>query len=291
MNRLIASSRAVAAAFGWVMLLAALPATAQTTTSPNGRLLASNCFQCHGTNGKGPGFATIPKAPYRCPPGPCERACLIADWLKVNKPRAKLIVLAANPDFVTEIDNFSKAFYGLHAKVIEYRPNSVISSVDTRQMVVYASTGAVQANVVNLIPQQRAGALAAGLATANGGRFVPVDVLSYACLDPAATRVHVIGDAAATTQPKAGHIANQEAKVCADALARIFGGGSRVGGLAGRQLRPDEHLVQGLDGGQLILRGSPWPSAQRPALPSGTRSIGRRASGPATALPAAGCQP
>ena len=59
MNRLITSSRAVAAAFGWVMLLAALPATAQTTTSPNGRLLASNCFQCHGTNGKGPGFETL----------------------------------------------------------------------------------------------------------------------------------------------------------------------------------------------------------------------------------------
>lgn len=191
-------------------------AGAQTT------LLAS---QLAAMPSNGVAVLTIPKAPYRCPPGPYERACLIADWLKVNKPRAKLIVLDANPDFVTEIDNFSKAFYGLHAKVIEYRPNSVISSVDTRQMVVYASTGAVQANVVNLIPQQRAGALVAGLATANGGRFVPVDVLSYACLDPAATRVHVIGDAAATTQPKAGHIANQEAKVCADALARIFGGG------------------------------------------------------------------
>lgn len=59
MNRLFTSSRAVAAAFGWVMLLSALPASAQTATSPNGRLLASNCFQCHGTNGKGPGFETL----------------------------------------------------------------------------------------------------------------------------------------------------------------------------------------------------------------------------------------
>ncbi len=191
-------------------------AGAQTT------LLAS---QLAAMSSNGVAVLTIPKAPYRCPPGPYERACLIADWLKANKPRAKLIVLDANPDFATEVDNFSKAFYGLHAKVIEYRPNSVISSVDTQQMVVYASTGAVQANVVNLIPQQRAGALATGLATANGGRFVPVDVLSYACLVPGASQVHVIGDAAATTQPKAGHIANQEAKVCADALARIFGGG------------------------------------------------------------------
>ena len=168
---------------------------------------------------------TIPKVPYRCPPGPYERACLIADWMKANKPRGKLIVLDANLDFVTERDNFAEAFYGLHGTMIEYRTGVEISSVDTNQMVVYTNGGAVQAHVVNLIPQQRAGALAmaSGLATANGGRFVPVDVLSYACT--AAPMVHVIGDAAATTQPKAGHIANQEAKVCADALARIFAGG------------------------------------------------------------------
>lgn len=168
---------------------------------------------------------TIPKVPYRCPPGPYERACLLADWMKAYKPRAKLIVLDANPDFVTERDNFAEAFFGLHANVIEYRTNVEISSVDTGQMIVYTNGGPVQADVVNLIPQQRAGALAlaSGLATANGGRFVPVDVLSYA--STAAPLVHVIGDAAATTQPKAGHIANQEAKVCADALSRIFAGG------------------------------------------------------------------
>ena len=168
---------------------------------------------------------TIPKGPYRCPPGPYERACLIADWMKAKKPRAKLIVLDANLDFVTERDNFAQAFYGLHANVIEYRTGVEISSVDTHQMIVYTNGGPVKANVVNLIPGQRAGALAAttGLATANGGRFAPVDVLSYA--STLAPLVHVIGDASATTQPKAGHIANQEAKVCADALARIFAGG------------------------------------------------------------------
>ncbi len=168
---------------------------------------------------------TIPKAPYRCPPGPYERACLIADWMKANKPRAKLIVLDANLDFVTERDNFSQAFYGLHGNVIEYRTGVEISSVDTSQMIVYTNGGPVQAHVVNLIPWQRAGALAlnTGLCTANGGRFAPVDVLSYA--STIAPQVHVIGDASATTQPKAGHIANQEAKVCADALARILSGG------------------------------------------------------------------
>lgn len=167
---------------------------------------------------------TVPKAPYRCPPGPYERACLIADWLKEHKPRAKLIVLDANADIVAEKENFSKAFAGLYAKIIEYRNGVEISSVDTDQMKLFTSGGIVRGDVINLIPQQRASALVekAGLVTAASGGFAPVDVLSYA--STIAPRVHVIGDSSATTQPKAGHIANQEAKVCADALARIFAG-------------------------------------------------------------------
>jgi NADPH-dependent 2,4-dienoyl-CoA reductase/sulfur reductase-like enzyme len=168
---------------------------------------------------------TIPKAPYRCPPGPYERACLLADWMRVNKPRGKLIVLDANPDFVTEKDNFSRAFYDLHADVVEYRPGVAIDHVDTASRTLFTSGGAVRGDVVNLIPSQRAPALVkrSGLANSADRRFAVVDVLSYA--STAASRVHVIGDSSSTTQPKAGHIANQEAKVCADALARIFAGG------------------------------------------------------------------
>ena len=169
----------------------------------------------------------IPKVPYRCPPGPYERACLIADWMRVHKPRAKLIVLDANPDIVVEVDNFSQAFFGLHAKVIDYRRSTEVISVDPAQMMVHTTGGTIAADVVNLIPRQRAGALVTrtGLATATEGRFAPVDVLSYASTVPGMAKVHVIGDSSATTQPKAGHIGNQEAKVCADALARILSGG------------------------------------------------------------------
>jgi sulfide dehydrogenase [flavocytochrome c] flavoprotein subunit len=169
---------------------------------------------------------TIPKVPYRCPPGPYERACLLADWLKLRKPQAKLIVLDANPDIVIEQDNFGQAFFGLHANVIDYRTNVDISSVDVASRTLFTNQGPVQGHVVNLIPRQRAGGLvaASGLANANEGRFAAVDVLSYASTE--APRVHVLGDASATTQPKAGHIANQEAKVCADALVRIFAGGA-----------------------------------------------------------------
>ncbi len=172
----------------------------------------------------GTAVLTIPKAPYRCPPGPYERACLLADWLRVNKPGSKLIVLDANPGIVTEVDNFSRAMFDLHGGVIEYRSNVLIDHVDPATRTLHTDTGALRADVVNLIPPQRAAALAArsGLVNDAGGRFARVDVLSYA--STAAPQVHVIGDASATTQPKAGHIANQEAKVCADALVRLFGG-------------------------------------------------------------------
>lgn len=170
---------------------------------------------------------TIPQVPYRCPPGPYERACLLADWLKRRKPGSRLVVLDANPDIVVEKDNFSRAFFDLHAAVIDYRPNSVIDHVDTPSRTIFLTSGdSVSGQVVNLIPRQRAGQVVidAGLATATEGRFAPVDVLSYASAMPGAEKVHVIGDSSATTQPKAGHIANQEAKVCADAIVRAFAG-------------------------------------------------------------------
>jgi sulfide dehydrogenase [flavocytochrome c] flavoprotein chain len=126
---------------------------------------------------------------------------------------------------VTQKDNFSSAFFDLYAGTIDYRTNVEISSVEESHRVLYTNVGAIQGDVVNLIRNQRCGRIVqqTGLATATGGRFAPVDVLSYA--STVAPRIHVIGDSSATTQPKAGHIANQEAKVCADALVRIFGGG------------------------------------------------------------------
>ncbi|WP_333780405.1 FAD-dependent oxidoreductase [Hyphomicrobium sp. DMF-1] len=181
--------------------------------------------QLKGMRSNGVVVITIPKAPFRCPPGPYERACLIADWLKAEKPRSKLIVLDANPDIVVEKDNFSRAFLGPHAKIVEYLSGVEVTSVDVGAMSLSTSGGLVRGDVINLIPAQRASALAVatGLVSGSDGRFAPVDVLSYASV--AAPSIHVIGDSSATTQPKAGHIANQEAKVCADALARLFSGG------------------------------------------------------------------
>ncbi len=171
---------------------------------------------------------TIPKAPYRCPPGPYERACVVADWLKSNKPGSKVVVLDANADIVVEKDNFLHAFNQTHAGIIDYRPGCTLTHVDSvSRSVTYTQNGAsvqVGASVLNPIPPQRAPQLLAdaGLLNSPDGRFAAVNVLSYESTQVAG--IHVIGDASHTTQPKAGHIANQQAKVCADAMLRLLGG-------------------------------------------------------------------
>jgi NADPH-dependent 2,4-dienoyl-CoA reductase/sulfur reductase-like enzyme len=166
---------------------------------------------------------SIPGKPYRCPPGPYERACVVADWLKKNRPGSKVIVLDANPGITAEVHSFTDAFYNVHAGVIEYQPGVTINSVDATTMTVNTNIGNIKGNVLNLIPPHRAGKVIAanGLADA-GGRWTSVNVLSYEA--KVAPGIHVIGDASATTQPKAGHIANQEAKVCADAILRLLSG-------------------------------------------------------------------
>ena len=167
---------------------------------------------------------SIPQAPYRCPPGPYERACVIADWLRINKPGSKLILLDANADIIVEKDNFSRAYSTLYGSIIEYRPGVIVDSVDTASKTLFTSAGAIQGQVVNLIPRHRAPRLLsdAGLVNDAALRFAKVNVLDY--VSTAAPKVHVIGDASSTTQPKAGHIANQEAKVCAEAIIRSLGG-------------------------------------------------------------------
>ena len=168
---------------------------------------------------------TIPAKPYRCPPGPYERACVVADWLKKNRAGAKVIVLDANPGIIAEPLAFTNAFDVVHKGVIEYHPGVTINSIDATTMSLNTSLGNLKANVINAIPPHKAGkvVVANGLANA-GGRWAGVDVLTYQ--STAAPGIHIIGDASATTQPKAGHIANQEAKICADAVIRLLAGRS-----------------------------------------------------------------
>ncbi|MEN9423292.1 MAG: hypothetical protein RL122_675 [Pseudomonadota bacterium] len=165
---------------------------------------------------------TIPAKPYRCPPGPYERACVVADYLTRTKKGGKVVVLDANPGIQAEVENFTNAFKNIH-KNITYVPNASISSIDANTGTVNTSAGAFKGKVVNAIPPHRAGKIITNnpLLANVGGRWAGVNVLSY---ESALPKIHVIGDAAATTQPKAGHIANAEAKVCADAIVHLLRG-------------------------------------------------------------------
>jgi len=165
---------------------------------------------------------TIPKAPYRCPPGPYERACVVADYLKNTKKftNSKVIVLDENSDIIVEKDNFLAAFT-THG--VDYRPNSIATNIDdTNKSITYTQNGVsnnLNPKVLNVIPNQKAAKIIfdAGL---NSGNFAPVNLLSYeSTLKP---NIHIIGDSHLSGQPKAGHIANSEAKVCADAILRLI---------------------------------------------------------------------
>jgi NADPH-dependent 2,4-dienoyl-CoA reductase/sulfur reductase-like enzyme len=168
---------------------------------------------------------TIPAKPYRCPPGPYERACVVADWLKKNRAGSKVIVLDANSGITAEPLAFNNAFDVVHKGVVEYHPGVTINSIDASTMTLNTNLGNLKAKVINAIPPHKAGKVVINNGLANvGGRWAGVDVLTYQ--STAAPGIHVIGDASATTQPKAGHIANQEAKICADAIVRLLAGRS-----------------------------------------------------------------
>ncbi len=181
---------------------------------------------------------TIPKAPYRCPPGPYERACVVADWLKRNRPGAKVLVLDENPGIVAERESFNLAFTKVHAGVIEYVPNAIVQSIDPGTNRVFTTMGDFAGKVINPIPRQRAPKVlrdAGMLNAANAGetelKWTKVDALSYEHLDSARfPGVHVIGDAATHGMPKAGHVANMEAKICADAITRYLRGDRPMSG-------------------------------------------------------------
>jgi NADPH-dependent 2,4-dienoyl-CoA reductase/sulfur reductase-like enzyme len=161
----------------------------------------------------------IPKAPYRCPPGPYERACVVAAYLQQAKPRSKVLVLDANPEIQSKKALFEKAFKERYGGIVEYRPNSELKQLDAASGVAKFEFEDIRADVMNAVPPQRAGdiARAADLVNVNG-RWVGVNWLTME--STAAPGVHVLGDAtfSAPAMPKSGHMANQHAKVAAAAI-------------------------------------------------------------------------
>ncbi|MGD2140417.1 MAG: NAD(P)/FAD-dependent oxidoreductase, partial [Burkholderiales bacterium] len=169
---------------------------------------------------------SVPRSPYRCPPGPYERACQVAWYFRNHKPRSKVLVLDANPDIQSKKALFRKAWQERYAGIIEYHPNNALMDVDVASRTAILDFDDFKADVLNVIPPQRAGRIArdTGLITANG-RWCEVDFLTYESV--VVPNVHVLGDAimAAPRMPKSGHMANQHGKVCAAAIIELLHGG------------------------------------------------------------------
>ena len=166
----------------------------------------------------------IPKVPYRCPPGPYERASLIAAALKQRNPQAKLLVFDANPEIQSKKGLFERIWAQEYKGILTYTPNAEIAQVDSAGEVSFALHGKVKADFWSVIPPQRAAMIArtAGLAN-SGNRWCSVDFRTYE--STAVPGIHVLGDSVqGLGMPKSAHMANQQAKVCAMAIARMLAG-------------------------------------------------------------------
>ena len=165
----------------------------------------------------------IPKAPYRCPPGPYERACLIANYFMKAKPKSKVLILDSNEDVVSKKSLFTKIWKELYPNMIEYRPSSELVDVDAATGTIKLTFDDVKADVLNVLPPMKAGKIAEGasLITANN-RWCEVDFLTFE--SKVAKNVHILGDAilAAPAMPKSGHMANGHGKNCAAAIVALI---------------------------------------------------------------------
>jgi sulfide dehydrogenase [flavocytochrome c] flavoprotein subunit len=168
---------------------------------------------------------SVPLAPYRCPPGPYERASMVAAYFKQAKPRSKVLVLDANPDVTSKAGLFKRAWTDLYPGILEYRGGARAVAVDGKAKTVKLELEDVKGDVLNVVPPHRAGDIAAkaGLITTNN-RWCDVD---WRTMESKAVKgVHVIGDAtlSAPAMPKSASMANNHAKIAAAAIVELLRG-------------------------------------------------------------------
>ncbi len=169
----------------------------------------------------------IPEAPYRCPPGPYERASVIAGYFKAAKPRSKVLILDANPDVTSKGPLFKKVWADQYKGMVEYRSQHKATAVDAKAGVIrFDLQDDVKADVLNVLPAMRAGAIAvrAGLNNQANNRWCGVNFLTFE--STVAKDVHVLGDSiqVAPAMPKSGHMANNHGKVAAAAIVAQLSG-------------------------------------------------------------------
>ena len=170
---------------------------------------------------------TIPEAPYRCPPGPYERASVVAGYFKAHKPRSKVLILDANQDVTSKGPLFKRVWNEQYKGILEYRGQHKATAVDAKAGVIkFEVQDDVKAQVLNVLPSMRAGAIAVqtGLNNLGSNRWCGVNYLNFE--STVAKDVHVLGDSIqiAPGMPKSGHMANSHGKVAAAAIVAELSG-------------------------------------------------------------------
>ena len=188
-----------------------------------GRQLALLKKQLVGMCAGGVFAIVVPGTPFRCPPGPYERASLVAHYLKRANPRAKLLILDANEHFSKQ-DLFEEAWHSLYTGMIERVPISaggLVRSIDPKRMSLHAEAGEFKVDVANVIPFQQAGRLAIDHGLTDETGWCPIDHKTFA--STLVPDVHVLGDSClAGSMPKSASSANSQAKACSLAIVSLL---------------------------------------------------------------------
>jgi sulfide dehydrogenase [flavocytochrome c] flavoprotein chain len=168
---------------------------------------------------------SVPANPYRCPPGPYERASLIAHYLKTKKPRSKLIILDSK-DVFSKQRLFQQAWQELYPGLVEWvglSQGGKVNSVDVTTNTLVTDFAQHKADVANILPPQRAGRIAAVAGVVDRSGWCPIDPVTFESKQ--VPNIHVIGDACiGGGMPKSAFSANAQAKACASAVASLIAG-------------------------------------------------------------------
>lgn len=166
---------------------------------------------------------TVPAAPYRCPPGPYERASLMAHFLKRYKPRSKIIILDAKSQFSKQ-SLFEAAWKEHYPNLIDWislEKEGNMERVDSEKLTVYTEFGSHKADVLNVIPPQKAGRIAVWMELADESGWCPIDPVTFE--SSRIPYVHVIGDAcSASPMPKSAFASQSQARNCAAAVIDLL---------------------------------------------------------------------
>ena len=181
--------------------------------------------QLEGMKDGGLFVLVAPPDPFRCPPGPYERASQVAHYFKRHKPKSKILILDAKDAFSKQ-GLFTAGWAKLYPGMIEWVAGSkggTVSGIDVKGMTVDAALDKHKGDVINLIPAQKAGKIASDAGLTNDKGWCPVNVQTFE--SSIHKGIHVIGDAAiATEMPKSGYAANSQAKVAAQAVIDLLNG-------------------------------------------------------------------